>query len=234
MIDADVEIGEDCFIDSHVRIYANAKIGRSNRFSTGAVVNCEPQDLSVAPGSPRYLVIGDHNIFREHTNIHGSAKPDHATRIGNHNYFMGLFHVGHDCIIGDHNILTHGAVIAGHVTVGSHAFISGQVAVHQFCRIGDYAMIGGCAKIVNDCPPFATTDGNPAAVVGLNVIGLRRGGFSAEQRAAIKAAYKVIYHSGLNRSQGVAELKKNGSKLPEVEMIIKFFEESERGVENHR
>lgn len=234
IIEANVELGAGCVVESHVRIYANAILGKNNRIYTGAVINCEPQDLSFKPGSPRFLKVGDDNIFREHANIHGAADQSHPTRIGNHNYFMGSTHAGHDCIIGDHNIITQGTVVAGHVTIGNHAFISGLVAIHQFCRVGDYAMIGGCSKIANDCPPYVTTDGNPAAVVGLNVIGLRRGGFSPEQRQAIKQAYKVIYHSGMNRSEGVAELKKNGPHGPEVESIIRFFESSERGVENHR
>lgn len=234
IIGANVKIGAGCLVDSHVRIYGDAIIGKNNRFYSFCVINGEPQDLSFTPGSRRYMTIGDNNIFRELTNMHGSATQEHATRIGDGNYFMGSTHVGHDSIVGNKNIVTQGAVLAGHVTLGNHAFVSGLVAVHQFCRIGDYAMISGCSKIVKDCPPYATTDGNPASVIGLNVVGLRRGGFTPEQRAAIKQAYKIIYHSGHNMGKGVAALKESGPHTPETAQIVKFFEESERGVEDHR
>jgi UDP-N-acetylglucosamine acyltransferase len=229
IIGANVKIGAGCIVDSHVRIYADAVIGKNNRFYSLSIVNGEPQDLSFTPGSQRYMIIGDNNIFRELTNMHGSAKQEHATRIGDGNYFMGSTHVGHDSVVGNKNIVVQGGILAGHVKLGNNAFVSGLVAVHQFCRIGDNAMVSGCAKIVKDCPPYATTDGNPASVIGL-----RRAGFTPDQRAAIKQAYKTIYHSGLNIGDGVAALKESGPHTPETANIVKFFEESDRGVEDHR
>lgn len=146
---------------------------------------------------------------------------------------MGNFHVGHDCILGDHNIFTHGTVLAGHVDVGNYAFISGVAAVHQFCRVGDYSMIAGCAKIVKDVPPYATADGNPASIIGINSVGLKRSGMSPDMRNAIKGAYRVLYHSGMNIGMAVKELRK-AQHPPEVEKIIQFVESSDRGILDHR
>jgi UDP-N-acetylglucosamine acyltransferase len=146
---------------------------------------------------------------------------------------MGNFHVGHDCLIGDYNTLGHGTVLAGHVTIGDHAFISGVAAIHQFCRIGDYAMVAGCAKIVKDVPPYATADGNPARVVGINTVGLRRAGMAPATRASIQRAYQRIYRSGMNIGQAIASLA-NEELPPEVERIVRFFETSARGVTGHR
>ncbi|HMU82348.1 MAG TPA: acyl-ACP--UDP-N-acetylglucosamine O-acyltransferase [Leptospiraceae bacterium] len=233
IIDQDVVMGEGCFVESTVKIHARTVIGKNNRFHHGAIIGCEPQDLGYDRSSPCYVKIGDNNVFKEGANIHRGTKPDHPTLIGNNNYFMGNFHVGHDCILGDHSIFTHGTVLAGHVTVGNYAFISGVAAVHQFCKVGDYSMIAGCSKIVKDVPPYATADGNPATLIGINSVGLKRAGYSPAKRDAIKQAYKLLFHSGKNIKQALAELKSQ-ENTDEVKLIVKFFEDSDRGVTDHR
>ncbi len=234
IIDGGVVIDEGCRIDSAVRIYTGTRLGRNNRVCHGAMLGCEPQDLTFDPANGRPLVIGDHNHFKEGVNVSRGVKTDAGTRIGDHNYFMGNFHVGHDCVIGDHNILGHGTVLAGHVTIGDHVFVSGAAAIHQFTYIGDRAMIAGCAKIVKDIPPYTIGDGNPARVAGLNSVGLRRAGIPAATRRAIKQAYHAIYHAGLNIGDALAALRRQEDHPPEVENIIRFFERSERGVTAHR
>ncbi|TGK11493.1 acyl-ACP--UDP-N-acetylglucosamine O-acyltransferase [Leptospira fletcheri] len=234
IIERDTVVGEGTIIETGVRIFAGTEMGKFNRVSHGAVIGVVPQDLGFDAATPTKTIIGDHNTFKEYSNIHRGTKTDSPTVIGNRNYIMGNAHVGHDCILGDGNILTHGLVLAGHVTVGNKAFISGLVAVHQFCFVGDYAMIGGCAKVVQDVPPYSTADGNPCTIVGLNTVGLKRGGFSPEVRTAIKQAYKVIYHSGMNYSQALEALEKQGNHRQEVLNIIAFFKNSDRGVMDHR
>ena len=133
------------------------------------MLGTEPQDLSFTPEKSRPLVIGNNNHFKEGVNISRGVKSEAGSLIGDGNYLMGNFHAGHDCIIGDNNILGHGSVLAGHVTIGNHVFVSGIAAIHQFSRIGDRAMIAGCAKIVKDVPPFSTADGNPARLKRLKV-----------------------------------------------------------------
>lgn len=233
IVEENVAIGEGTVIASSVRIYVNSIIGRLNRFYHGAVIGCEPQDLGYDRSSVTGLVIGDGNTFREGANIHRGSKPNHPTRIGDRNYFMGNFHVGHDCLLGNDNTFTHGTVLAGHVQVGNHVFISGVAAVHQFCRVGDHSMIAGCAKIVKDVPPYATADGNPATIIGINSVGLKRSGMTPAVRSAIKNTYKVLYHSGLNIGQALKVLKA-GEQSPEVQNIIDFVEASARGILGHR
>lgn len=233
IIEDDVSIDEGCKISSCVRIFSGTRIGKYNQVDHGAVLGCVPQDFSFDPDQTTTLEIGDHNIFREGANIHRSVTPDSATKIGNNNYFMGTFHVGHNCILGDHNTLGHGTVLAGHVNIGNHIFISGVAAIHQFCRIGDFVMVAGCAKIVKDVPPYTTVDGNPATLIGLNSIALKRAKVNPSIRSEIKNTYKTIYHCGLNTRQALAELKRQPAS-PAINKIIQFYEASQRGVTAHR
>ncbi len=140
IVEAGAVVGPDCVIESQVRIYGGTRMGRGNRVSHGATLGSAPQDLSYRPDKAKPLTIGDFNQFRECANISQGIKTDQGTRIGSHNYFMAFSHVGHDCQVGDHNILANSATLAGHVALEHHIFLSGQVAVHQFCRIGAYAM----------------------------------------------------------------------------------------------
>lgn len=233
IIEADTHIDEGTVIGSGVRIYAHTRLGKHNRLDHGVALGCDPQDLGFDPAMPTGLIVGDNNTFRENMNISRGSKEGSNTIIGNHNYFMSLTHVAHDCVFGDHNVMTQSAIIAGHSHVGNRAFISGLVAVHQNVNIGDYAMVAGLAKIVKDVPPYSTVDGNPATVIGTNVVGLRRGGFNQEQRSAIKRAYKLIYHSGMNQSQALEQLAAE-PQSPELDTIIRFFRDSRRGVTDHR
>jgi len=233
IIEQAVIIGEGSIIDSGVRIYQGTRIGRRNHIFHGSVLGCLPQDLGFDSGMDTWLDIADHNIFREGVNISRATSSEQPTRIGSDNYFMGNAHIGHDCQFGDHNIVVNGAVIGGHVQVGNRVFISGLVAIHQFCRIGDFAMLAGLAKIVKDVPPYVVADGNPASLIGTNVIGLRRNGFSSLQRCAIKRAYKIIHDYGLNTNSALESLEMEKNSL-EICAIIDFFRMSQRGVLGHR
>jgi UDP-N-acetylglucosamine acyltransferase len=233
IIDHDVEIGANCVISSQARIYQGTRMGSDNRVDHGAVIGCEPQDLSFDASVPTKLIIGNHNIFREHANVSRGSQTDKSTVIGDHNYLMATFHVGHDCIIGDHNILTHGTVLAGHILVGHHVFVSGVAAIHQFCQVGDHSMTAGCSKVVKDIPPYAVVDGNPATVIGVNSIGLKRAGFDAATRKKIKNAYQTLYKKKMNLSQALKTLEQEVD-CPEVANILAFYHRSQRGITGHR
>ena len=166
-------------------------------------------------------------------NISHGVKEARGTVIGDHNYFMAYSHVGHDCIVGDHNIFANTATLGGHVTVEHHVFLSGHTATHQFCRIGAYAMIGGVSGINRDVPPYVLADGHRAEIVGLNVIGLRRNGFSQEQRNAIKRAYRLVYRSGLRLADALQRLR-DEAPTDEVRRIVRFIDASKRGLLGHR
>lgn len=229
IIESGAVIGAGCRIESCVRIFANTRMGANNRVCHGATLGSEPQDLSFTPERAKPLLIGDHNHFKENVNISCGVKSEEGTRIGSHNYWMAYSHAGHDCIVGDHNIFANTATLAGHVEVEDYTFISGQVAVHQFCRIGAYAMVAGVSGVAQDVPPFALADGHRARMVGLNVIGLRRGGFTQEQRSRIKAVYRLVFKSGLRLADALIRAEQDYSST-ETKQIVRFIQSSRRGL----
>lgn len=233
IIESGARIGANSIIETHVRIYPQARLGTGNRVCDGVTLGSEPQDLGYDAAQAKPLVIGDNNHFKEGVNISHGIKEDHGTMIGNHNYLMAYCHVGHDCILGDHNIMVNAAGLAGHVTMEDHIFLSGHSAVHQFCRIGSYAMIGGLSGVSQDVPPYVMADGYHASISGLNTVGLRRAGFQAEQRRAIKGAYRTIYKSSLKLRDALEQLSTD-QPTDEVEHIIAFIQQSKRGIISHK
>ena len=234
IVEKDVSIGEGTVLQSNVRIESGTKIGKFNKFSHGCAMGGVPQDLGFNPELRTKLVIGDNNTFRESCIWHRSTKEDSPTVVGDKCFFMGNVHAGHDSKIGNNVIVVQGSIIGGHCVVKNNAFISGLVAIHQFVTIGEYSILAGLAKITKDVPPFVTVDGNPASVIGLNTVGLKRAGFKPEVRTEIKNAYKIFYHSGFNTKQALEEFGKTSDHSEEVRKIISFFEESKRGVTDHR
>ncbi len=234
IIEADVEIGEGSWIESSVRIYSGTRMGKNNKIHHTTVIGGLPQDLGFKPETKTYTILGDDNVIREGTIIHRATKEGSSTKLGNKNYIMGQTHIAHDCILGNENIIVLNGQLAGFCTLGNKVFISGLVGVHQFCKVGDYAMIAGCSKVVKDVPPYATIDGNPATVIGLNAVGLKRAGFNPALREKIKHAYKILYHSKMNTRKALEVLKAENDESVEVQYIIRFFEESDRGVTDHR
>jgi UDP-N-acetylglucosamine acyltransferase len=177
--------------------------------------------------------IGDHNVFREHVTIHRALKPDTWTTVGSHNYVMAGAHFGHDVTVGSNCIFANGALLGGHVTVEDRAFVSGAVAVHQFCRIGRLAMVGGHARVVQDVPPYMLIDGQTGSVVGLNVVGLRRSGHSADDIAALKLAYRLIYRRGLSWREVLETLHREFDAGP-VTHLTGFLSTGTRGFTQER
>jgi UDP-N-acetylglucosamine acyltransferase len=195
-IEAGVEIGDFCTVASGAVIKSGVMAGCHNEFGEHAVIGGAPQHVA-RPAEIGRVVIGDHNVFREHVTIHRAMKSGQDTVVGNHNYVMAGTHFGHDVRVGNNCIFANAALLGGHVTVEDRAFVSGAVAVHQFCRIGRLAMVGGHARVVQDVPPYLLLDGQTSCVVGLNIVGLRRSGHSADDIAELKAAYRAIYRRGL-------------------------------------
>ena len=221
-IEAGARIGADCAIGSCVRITGAVRMGAGNTVHHGVVIGDLPQDLSFAPTTETVVEIGDRNTFREHVTIHRATKAGSATRIGDDNFLMALSHVAHDCMVGDRNVFANGATLAGHVHVDHHCFLSGHTAIHQFARIGAYVMVSGLSGVSQDVPPFVTVDGHRADIVGLNVVGLRRAGFDQAARRRIKAAYQLIYRSGLGRDAALERLQADEAP-PEIAEIIRFL-----------
>ena len=229
IIGAGVVISEQCELKAHVTIDGPTTVGNGNRFYPYSCIGHRSQDLKYAR-EPTYLEIGDDNCFREFTTVHRATAPDGFTRIGSRGNFLAYSHIAHDCVVGDDVVFSNNGTLAGHVVVGDHAVIGGLSGVHQFCRIGAHAIVGGCTKIVQDLPPFLIADGNPAEIRGVNHVGLERRGFNQEAIRELREAYKVIFRSNLNTSQGLEALRSKFASSALVTLLAEFIAASERGI----
>lgn len=231
VIGADVELGENCRLISHVAVQGPTKIGSHNVFFPFAAIGMAPQDVTYK-GEPTRLEIGDHNEIREYVTINrGTVKGGGLTKLGSHLLIMAYTHVGHDCVIGDHAMLVNGATIAGHVTVEEWAVVGALCPVHQFVRIGAHSYIGGGTTITQDVLPFSMTSAaRDTHAYGLNKVGLERRGFTKERIARLHHAYKILLASKMNTTQALAKLKAEADRSEDVDMLIRFIEFSERGI----
>jgi UDP-N-acetylglucosamine acyltransferase len=227
VIDEGVELGPHCVVGPHVYLTGLTTIEADNQFHAGCVIGDAPQDLKYK-GEPTRLRIGGHNIFREHVTVHRSNKADEETVIGAHNFLMAHSHVGHNTRLGDHVIVANGALLAGHVTVHDRAFISGNCLVHQFTRVGTLALMQGGAAISKDLPPFIVVH-RVNALCGLNVVGLRRAEFTAEERLELKQLYHALFRSGQNLRSAMAQAREKFSSRA-AKVLLAFVAESKRGV----
>jgi UDP-N-acetylglucosamine acyltransferase len=227
VIDAGVEVGANCVVETHAYLTGVTTIGAGNRFHAGCVIGDRPVDLKYK-GEPTRLRIGDHNIFREHVTVNCANAPDGETVIGSHNFLTPHCHVGHNVTVGDHVILGGGAMVAGHAIIQNGVFISGNCLVHQFCRVGTLALMQGGAGISQDLPPF-TVARRINEICGLNIVGLRRAGFTAEQRLELKRLYHALFRSGSNLRVALTEAQKNFTSDP-ARTLLEFLASTKRGV----
>lgn len=229
-IAANVVIGDNCEISSHVVINGPTRLGKGNRIFQFASIGEDCQDLKYA-GELTELVIGDNNTFRENCTIHrGTVQDNSLTQIGSNNLFMAYTHVAHDCMVGSHCILANGASIAGHVHVGDHAIIGGMSGVHQFCHIGAHSFIGANSLILKDIPPYVMASGQPAKPFGLNSEGLKRRGFDKDVILQIKRAYKAVYRQGLTIDEAMQKITDDGADRVELTLFTDFIKNSSRGI----
>ncbi|MDD5583731.1 MAG: acyl-ACP--UDP-N-acetylglucosamine O-acyltransferase, partial [Candidatus Omnitrophica bacterium] len=192
VIGDNVKIGSGCIIDSFAQVLGFTEIGKNCHIYSYAVLGNTPQDLKYK-GDKSYLFVGDNNQIREFVTMHPGTEENSKTIVGNSNLFMVYSHIAHDCRVGNDNVFANCATLAGYVDIENKVVIGGLVAVHQFCRIGSHAIIGGCSKVVQDIPPYSMSDGHPAVVHGLNLVGLRRAGFSNETITTLKKAFKTLF-----------------------------------------
>ena len=227
VIDAGVSVGANCRIGPHVHLTGHTIIGANNVFHSGCVIGDSPQDLKYKD-EPTRLTIGDDNVFREHVTVHRSNKLAEETVIGSNNFFMANSHVGHNCHIGNWVILANGALLGGHVEIGDRAFISGNCMVHQFVRIGTLVLMQGGSGASKDVPPYTIVSGINS-ICGLNIIGLRRAGFSAGQRMELKRIYHALFRS--RHHFGAAFAAAQAEFTSEVARgMLDFIAQSKRGV----
>jgi UDP-N-acetylglucosamine acyltransferase len=229
VIGEQVVLGDECKLHSHVVIDGHTRLGRGNEIFPFAGIGLKTQDLKWKGGVTR-VEIGNHNTFREYVTIHSATGDGEVTRVGSHNHILAYCHIAHNCLLGDHVIMSNVATLAGHVTVEDYAVIGGLAAVHQFCRIGRMAMIGGCSKVVQDVPPFMTADGNPAETRTINKIGLERNGVSEKAQGALRQAYKILFRERLTLRNAVVEVEKELPGIEEIGHLVQFVRSSERGI----
>jgi UDP-N-acetylglucosamine acyltransferase len=241
VIGEDCEIGPFCVIGPHVKIgrgnrlinsvsvLGKVTIGDDNKFSPGAVIGGEPQDISYK-GTETEVIFGDRNIVRENVTINrASEKENGITRVGSDNYFMACSHVAHDCRIGNRIILGQGSMLGGHVHVHDRAILSGCVAVVHYASIGSYSFIGGSSRVLQDVTPFMLSDGNPARPRCVNIVALKRNDFSREVINALNEAFKLLYRSRVGLENTIEILKNKEMLLPELQYCLDFVAQSQTG-----
>jgi UDP-N-acetylglucosamine acyltransferase len=243
-IDPSVDIGPNVIIEGRVsigrgtKIYANAyiagvtTIGQDNEIHMGAIIGHDPQDFAFDKTITSYVEIGNKNVIREYCTIHRGTKPETKTTIGNNNFLMAGAHAAHNVTIGNNVIIANNVLFGGYVTVGDNAFVSGGAAVHQFVTIGRLAMLSGNGRFSMDIPPFVIAlERN--SVEGVNLVGLRRAGLSAETIREIKNAYTIFYLSGLQKRKAIEQMQSKGFASPEAMEFIEFIKTAKRPLVTH-
>ncbi len=231
VIGPDVEIDSGTVIGPHVVIKGPTKIGKNNRIYQFVSLGEVPQSINYK-NEPTQLIIGDNNVIREFCTLN-RATADGATgvtRIGNRNFLMSYVHIAHDCQIGNDIVFANNASLSGHVIAEDFCVFGGFSAVHQRCHIGSYSFVSGETSVGKDVPPYVLVSGHPAKVFGLNLVGLKRRGFSEGQLVNLKHAYNIIYRKGLTTQKAIAELEILLPEQPEVRLLIDSLNNSTRGI----
>ena len=232
-IGPDVHLGKNVTVHPFAYIEGRTTIGDDCEIFPHSAIGTPPHDLSYK-GSPTRVELGAGSVIREGATIHrASEKEDGITRVGKRCYLMAQAHIGHDCTVGDDVVITNASTLGGHVLIEDRVLISAHAAVHQFCRVGTLAMIAGGSMVVQDVPPYCMAHGDRARLVGLNEVGLERGGLGGETIRALRRTYRILFRSGHTRAEGVARARDEWGGVPEVERMLAFVEAAKRGVARH-
>lgn len=229
IIDDGVEIGDNCEIGPRAHLLDGTKIGNNNYIGEATLIGNAPQDKKFK-GLKTYVYIGDNNVIREYVTIHKSTYEGKATLIGNGNFIMTMAHIAHDCKIGNNTVIVNYAGLSGHIQVDDYAFISGLTAIHQYVRIGAYSMVGGGLRISMDVVPFMMVADNPARMIGINKVGLKRHGFTKEKIKIIETLHRIFFKSKLQLKEAISKIEFELPKIEEVKYFIDFIKNSQRGI----
>jgi len=227
-IDSDVVIGDNNVFQNSVTLNNGCRLGSNNEVFPGASLSTKPQDLKFK-GEITTCVIGDNNSIRENVTISRGTASKGSTNVGNNNLLMENMHIAHDCVVGNGCIIGNSTKLAGEVVIDDNAIISATVLVHQFCKVGGFVMIQGGSRTSQDIPPYVMAGKEPIRFAGVNLIGLRRRGYSNELIQLIHEAYRWLYSKGV-LAEGIEEIKKNIQVTPEIQYIIDFVSTSKRGI----
>ena len=228
VIEQDTVIGPCCRLEPYVYVKRWTTLGERNEISSGTVLGTDPLDKNFT-GQRSYLRIGNGNKIREHFTISRGTQPESVTSIGDGNYIMTSGHISHNCIIGNNTVIASCVLVAGHVEIEDQAFISGGISIHQFSKVGRLAMVGGLARVNLDLPPFFMYANEKVSPKGLNLVGLKRAGFTPEKIAALKTAYRLLYRSGLKLDEALSRIESDVA-TPEGLHLVRFVRSSKRGI----
>ncbi len=228
VIERDVEIGARCVLEPYVYVKRWTTLGEENEISAGTVLGTDPLDKGFT-GERSYLRIGRGNKIREHYTISRGTKPESVTEIGDSNYIMTSGHIAHNAKVGSNCVIASCALVAGYVEIEDRAFISGGVVIHQYSHVGTLAMIGGNTRVNLDAPPYFLYSGFDIEPQGLNLVGLRRAGFTAEEGGALKRAYRTLYRSGMKLTEALERIEKEGG-TEHTRRLVEFIRGSKRGI----
>jgi len=230
IIREEVTIGSGTKIGPHVVIDPYVDIGSDCRIYQYAAIGAEPQSLKFS-GEKTFVKIGRGNVIREFVTIHrGTSFGGGVTETGEENFIMAYSHIAHDCRLGRNVVLSNNATLGGHITIGDYSTVGGLVAIHQFVRVGNYAFIGGKSAVVKDIPPYMIAAGDRAKLHGLNVVGLKRQGFSDNTLSMLKKAYRLVFRIGLTLNEAIERVAAEVEQTPEVVHLIEFIKSSQRGI----
>lgn len=225
----DTVIGDGTIIENNVTIFPGARIGKHCHIFPGACIATEPQDLKFK-GEYTTVEIGDYTSIHECATVHRATASKQVTKVGSHCLVMAYCHIAHDCNVGDNVIMSNSVQMAGEVVVDPFAVIGGGTLIHQFSHIGSYAMIQGGSGITKDIPPYSLIGRSPAKYMGINIVGLRRRGFTAEQILNIQDIYRILYTSGYNTTHACEHLESDLPQSPERDYVLNFIRNSDRGI----
>lgn len=231
IIEDNVTLGEGTTVGEFSIIKENTTIGKNNIIHSHVVIGDLPQDIGFDRSKKTFVSIGDNNEFREFVNIHRASATDGTTIIGNNCYFMATAHVAHDCKIADNVILCNGALVAGYVEIGTKAFVSGNVVIHQNCLVGSYVMLGGGSSVIQDVLPYTlTAPSEHAEAYKINIVGLRRAGFSSDDIKQAELAHDMWYDWNSTKQEFLDKYLNNNDISKVVKNVVEFIEKSKRGI----
>jgi UDP-N-acetylglucosamine acyltransferase len=224
VIEGPAEIGPGCVIQSHAVVTGHVVMGAGNVIGYGAIVGADPQDFGFQPGVRSQVILGERNRIREYCTLHRGTQEGSATVVGDDCFLMAGVHLAHNCRVGNRSVLANNALLGGHVQLGERVFVGGGCVFHQHIRVGSLAICQGGSAFSKDVPPFCI-GAERNGVAGLNVVGLRRAGFSAQTRAGIKSAFDLLYRRGLNLTQALQKAAES-DWAPEPALLVRFASES--------
>ncbi|RLD09961.1 MAG: acyl-[acyl-carrier-protein]--UDP-N-acetylglucosamine O-acyltransferase [Chlamydiae bacterium] len=230
VIGPNVTIGNDTTLKSHIVVEGRTTIGERCEIFPYASIGQKTQDLKYA-GGKTYLEIGNDNTIREFVTINTATKDSGKTIIGNNNHIMAYCHIAHECVLGNHIIMSNLATLAGHIIIEDYVVIGGMGGIHQFCRIGKMAMVGACTKINQDVVPYTIVEGNPARTCGLNLVRLKRLGIDSETLSDVKKSYSLVFRKQLKAREAVERIRAEFASCAEALSVADFVESSERGIQ---